>query len=352
MIAPGSPMARVGAALAHAEPDRVPLFLTTTMHGARELGLPIEEYFSRAEHVVEGQLRMQRRYRSDFYYPLMYAAAEYEAFGGTVLFRDDGPPNAGAPLIQWFDEIRRLEPPDPLNTPVLRRTLEVTSVLAEHAAGAIPVVGVAVSPFSLPVMQLGFEGYLRLLHENRELFWELMRVNEEFTVRWANLQLAAGATAIGYFDPLASPTIVQPELYRATGWKVACRTLRRIDGPTATHLASGRSLGVLDDVAGTGTQIVGVSAEEDLAEIKRQVAGRMVVLGNLNGVAMRRWSAAQAEAAVKHAIARGGPGGGFILADNHGEIPWQVPEEVLDAISAAVERWGRYPLDWVTQGEA
>jgi len=39
--------------------------------------------------------------------------------------------------------------------------------------------------------------------------------------------------------------------------------------------------------------------------------------------------------------------GGFILSDNHGEIPWQVPEEALLAVSEAVHTWGNYPLDWV-----
>ena len=38
---------RVLTTLGHQEPDRVPLFLLPTMHGARELGLSIKEYFSR-----------------------------------------------------------------------------------------------------------------------------------------------------------------------------------------------------------------------------------------------------------------------------------------------------------------
>jgi uroporphyrinogen decarboxylase len=50
---------------------------------------------------------------------------------------------------------------------------------------------------------------------------------------------------------------------------------------------------------------------------------------------------------VKGAIASAGPGGGFILCDNHGEIPCQVPDDVLLAISVAVHKWGRYPLTWV-----
>ena len=75
--------------------------------------------------------------------------------------------------------------------------------------------------------------------------------------------------------------------------------------------------------------------------------GRVTLLGNLNGIEMRRWTAAQAEVEVRRAIAKAGRGGGFLLGENHGEVPYLVPDEVLLAISAAAERWGRYPLDWI-----
>ena len=134
---------------------------------------------------------------------------------------------------------------------------------------------------------------------------------------------------------------------RQTRPTVARRTLPRIKGPTATHLASGRCLPIVADIAATGTAVIGVSGLEDLRELKAAAAGRVSLLGNLNGVAMRRWTARDAETAVKRAIAGAARGGGFVLADNHGEIPWQVPDEVLLAIREAVDRWGRYPLDWV-----
>jgi uroporphyrinogen decarboxylase len=69
------------------------------------------------------------------------------------------------------------------------------------------------------------------------------------------------------------------------------------------------------------------------------------VLGNLNGIEMRRWRAEETENKVREAIAQAGPGGGFILSDNHGEIPWQVSDETLLAIGETVRRWGSYPID-------
>jgi uroporphyrinogen decarboxylase len=339
-------MERVLTTLGHREPDRVPLFLLLSLHGARELGLPLREYFRSARHVVEGQSRLRARYGHDCYCALFYAAIEMEAWGGETRFFEDGPPNAEAPIVTHAGQIAGLEPPRVADCARLRQVLDAISGLHERAAGEVPVIGVAVSPYSLPVMQLGFDRYLDWQIEEPEAIERLWRINQEFCVEWANAQLQAGATAICYFDPLASPTITPPEVYRGAGWRIAQLTLARIAGPTATHLASGRCLPVIDLLAQTGTAAIGVSALEDLSEVKRACAGRIAVIGNLNGIEMRRWTPAEAEAAVKEAIAKAAPGGGFILSDNHGEIPWQVSGDTLMAVSEAVRQWGEYPLPW------
>jgi len=129
---------------------------------------------------------------------------------------------------------------------------------------------------------------------------------------------------------------------RAIGW---------FNGPAATHLASGRCLPILDDLAGTGTLAVGVSTSEDLGELKAACREKLGLVGNLNALEVRTWTPSQTEAEVKNATASAGPGGGCILSDNHGEIPWQVPDEVLAGIAEAVRRWGRYPLRWVGSGD-
>jgi len=339
-------MQRVLTSIGHREPDRVPLFLLFTMHGAKELGLPIGQYLSSSQHVAAGQIRLLEKFGHDCLYPFFYAAVETEAFGGEVLYFDDGPPNAGRPLLADLDAISRLTPPVVRDSPCLVRVLECERLLKAHAGDRVPIVGVVMSPFSLPVMQMGFERYLELIYERRDLFDRLMQINEAFCVAWANAQLEAGATAICYFDPVSSPTIIPPELYRQIGQPVAARTIARIKGPTATHFASGRTMAVIEDVVATGTAIIGASAIDDLAAVKHASRNRLTVLGNLNGIEMRNWSHAQAVAAVRAAIAAAGPGGGFILSDNHGEIPWQVPDDVLFAVAESARTWGTYPLAW------
>ena len=337
-------MQRVLTTLGHREPDRVPLFLLVTMHGAKELGLSIQDYFAKSEHVVEGQIRLRAKYGHDCLYAFFYAPVEVEAWGGEVIYAPDGPPNSGRPFITSADAINRLSPPDIKKTPCLAKVLKAIEIMKARTGDDCPVIGVVMSPFSAPVMQMGFEPYLDLMIERPDLFEKLMRINEDFCVTWANEQLAAGATAICYFDPVSSPTIVPRDSFMRTGFEVARRTLSRIKGPPATHLASGRVLPIIDDIIRTGAAAVGVSCLENLSEIKAACRGKISILGNLNGIEMRRWSVKEAEARVRETILQAGPGGGFILSDNHGEIPWPVPNETLTAIGEAARRYGTYPV--------
>lgn len=339
-----TPMERVLTTLSHKEPDRVPLFLLLTMHGAKELGLSIKDYFSKAENVAEGQIRLQKKYATDCYYPFFYAPIEVEAFGAEVIYREDGPPNSGLPIIKDLSDIKKLEAPRVSDSKVLHKVLKSIEILKEKSKGNIPIIGVSMSPFSLPVMQLGFEKYLELMHFHEDLFNHLMKINEAFCVDWANAQLAAGATAICYFDPVSSPTLIPKELYSRTGFQVAKRTIAKINGPIATHFASGDCLTLADLLPETGTAVVGVSTHENISELKHAYKNKLTVLGNLNGIEMRRWTKEEATNNVKEVIKKAAPGGGFILSDNHGEIPFQVKDETLLAITEAVKEYGPYPI--------
>jgi uroporphyrinogen decarboxylase len=338
---------RTMAAITHTEPDRVPLFLLLSLYGAKELQIPIKEYFEKSENVVNAQLKMKDKYKNDCIYTFSYAPVEIEAFGGEVIFVDDGPPNSGEPFIKSFEQISKIEVPIIKEAKCLKRVLDSTNMLKKAVGNETPIIGVVMSPFSLPVMQIGFEKYLELMYFRKDEFEKLMQINEEFCVLWANAQLEAGATAICYFDPLASPNIIEKEMYLKTGNKIAKRTISRINGPTATHLASGIALPVIDDIIGTGTAVLGFSASDDLVKIKKAAQNKICLLGNLNAVEMVNWGSEKIQEEVKNIISKAGIGGGLILSDNHGEIPLQVSEDILLEISEAVSQFGTYPLKLV-----
>ena len=146
---------RVLTTMGHKEPDRVPLFLFPTMHGAKELGLSLKEYFANPENVVEWQLRILRKYRHDCVTSFFYGAIDVEAWGADVIYSDDGPVNAGSPIIKKPEQITGLQLPDIKNNRSLQKVLTATEKLKAKVGGETPVIGVVISPFSLPVMQMG-----------------------------------------------------------------------------------------------------------------------------------------------------------------------------------------------------
>lgn len=337
-------MERVMTALGYQEPDRVPLFLNLTITGAKELEMSIKEYYASADHVVKGQLLMNKKYSNDMVTSFLYSAAEIEAWGGEVIFYEDGPPMSGEPFIDKIDDIFNMEVPDIKKMPGFLKSLEIIDKLKKNVHDETPVIGGVTAPFSLPVMQMGFENYLKLIYFRKDAFAHLMKINEAFCVAWANAQLEAGATAVGYANPLASPSIIERETYLSTGFEVDKRTISRIKGAVAINLASGITLPVIRDLTTTGIKAIHVSLEDDIVEAKKMAEKKAAILGNLNAVDMINWNKEKARKEVKDLIHKAAAGGGFVLTDNHGEIPWQVSEDVLLAIGEAVKEFGSYPL--------
>jgi len=194
-------------------------------------------------------------------------------------------------------------------------------------------------------MQMGFDKYLDLIYGDKALFNKLIEKNAKFCADYANAQLDAGATAICYFDPVSSNTIINRELFMETGFRIAKETIKKIKGPVVMHFASGRCEKIIDLLPQTGCAMIGVSTMDNLEKLKNSTYGKLSIAGNLNGIEMRNWTLKEAEEIVKKIIGIGAPGGGFILSDNHGEIPFQVPEEVLLKVSDTVLKFGKYPVN-------
>lgn len=334
---------RVGEALAGRAADRVPFFLPVTVLGARLLGVSIREYLSSPSLMVRGQLAWRDRLGHDAVTPFHSAAAEVTAFGGEIVYFDDGPPNAGQPPLELdADELLRLEPPRPEDAPLLRRGLDVTRGLAAAVGGEAIILGAAVGPFSLPAMQLGLPAWLTLLHERPDVAAHLARVNAAFCAAWGNAQLAAGASAILVFEPLASPDLMEPARWRALGAPATRAAIAGIRGGVLLGFGSAPAQAVAAEALELGPAALVGGVGDDLAALKAACRGRALLIGGLDSLPLASGGPDAAQAAVRHALRAAGPGGGFLLSESHGEVPWSTPDETLLAAADAVRRWGRY----------
>jgi uroporphyrinogen decarboxylase len=335
-------MERILNTISIKEVDRIPFILTLTHHGAKELGISIEKYYSAPENVIKGQKILQEKYQHDAVMGANYFAFEIEPFGGEVIFSLDGPPNTGKPPLANKELINSLEVPDFDHLKSYQNTLSIIQGLKVAYGNTMPIVGGVISPFSIPIPQMGFDKYIELLYLSPDEFKVLMKINIEYCTKWANAQLAAGATFIAYFDPMASTDMIPRDLFLKTGYNVAKDTFAGFNGPYAYHFTSGRATNTFGDVSTLNPLVIGISAKDQIKDLIQAYPKGPTVLGNLSGINMVNWSKNYAEKQVKSIIDEVKPLGKFILADNHGEIPYAVSNETLKGISDGIDKYGRF----------
>ena len=308
--------------------------------------MPLPQYLRDPAAMAEGQARLLERYGHDCVYAFAYGAAEAEAFGAEVENFENGSPNVARPPLTSASEIGALAPPDPEAYEALQRTLELIRLLAGRFKGRVPILADVIGPLGLPAMLLGMEAWLELLlFGDAGLRDHMLAVSEAFCLRWAGAQIAAGADAVGYFEPVASPEITTPEQLRSFALPALRRVAKQAPAPLVFSTAGARNLSLVPELADAGAACIVASAADNLREVKREAQGKIAVAGNLNNIAMVTWDAPEAERQVERCIEAAGAGGGYLLSDQHGEIAWQTRPEVLSAIVEAAHRWGTYPVE-------
>ncbi|MBD3157169.1 MAG: hypothetical protein GF309_00140 [Candidatus Lokiarchaeota archaeon] len=336
------PIERVATTLKHEEPDKVPIFILTTVHGAHAVGKSYGDYFSNAELLAKGQLKLQEQLGHDCLYPFFYAAKEVEAFGGEACVKTHGPPEAGEPVFESAEDLRATELPEPTSD-VFDPIIEAQRILYDAKGDSVPIINAIVAPFSLPVMLLGFENWIECIVSRPDFAKEIVERLLEYSVQLSNYLFENHATALAYFNPVATGQITSLVEYRHLSLEVDKKYYRKVEGPCIYALAGSKSRSILPTlVEEIGIPGVTVSSNDDLKEIKREYGKKTTLVGNLDNLAMASWSAEEAKAQVKRCIDSAAEGGGYVICDHHGDIPENVPNELLEELVKARNRWGRY----------
>ncbi|MHA2364276.1 MAG: uroporphyrinogen decarboxylase family protein [Candidatus Hodarchaeales archaeon] len=336
------PIDRVVTTIQNKEPDKVPLFLFFTVHGAKELDLSFPEYYNSGLNVAKGQLKLQEKFNHDCLNAFFYAAVEHKAFGGDVSFKKNGPPVSGKPVFNKVEDLLATELPTP-EAEVFDLIIKAQKQLFEEKGDEIPIINSIIAPFSLPIMLLGFEKWIDIIVFHPEIAKEVVKYLSGYSIPLANYLLENHATALGYFNPLASPQMVNIERdYKNISFDTCKNFFSSLKGLAVYGLAGARTEEVLKYLIEINVPGVMISSSDNLGKIKLEYGSKINLIGNLNNIEMIRWDKKQTEEEIKRCVEEGATGGGYILSDHHGDLPLLVKDETLYNIVEMRNLLGNY----------
>jgi uroporphyrinogen decarboxylase len=338
-------MERLVAAIKGEKSDRIPVFCNLLDQGAMELGISIREYYSKGEHVAEGQLRMRERYGHDNVWSLFYVGKEAELLGcRKIRYAEDGPPNVEDFVIKCYDDIAGLRVPAELKEhPAFREELSCLEILKREVGGRYPICAYITSTMTLPVLLMGMEKWLELLFTGPAgVRDELLERCHEFFVKEINAYRDAGADCLVYSNPFGSTDTVPMKYFLEHSLPWIEKDIKAVGtAGIVYYCGTSRFNRVIDTVLErTGIGVYYLSPLDDVAEGKRIIAGRGLTCGVINDLRLIDWSGEEIRTEVKRLIAAGMPGGKFLFGTC--VMPYQIPEENIRTMLEAAYEFGSY----------
>ncbi len=335
---------RCVAAVKFQKPDRFPVLPVLLMQGAKELNLPLERYFSKGEFIARGQLRLLDKFGHDGVLGFPHVVEDVLPFGAGLRYFDDGPPSVDRMCIRKFEEISQMVVPEPGNHPQLKQTLQAIEMLAREVKGKKLIVGAVIGPFSLPSMLMGTEKYMRLLFGDpeafRRYFSRLMEICSEFSARWANMQLQAGADLIVVADGIGSGTILRRHECQELALPVNIKFFKQINGLIGYEFV-GDAEPIIDLYKNQGPAVFLVGSSDSMVFCRKKLGKTAALMGNINNIKLLRWAPERVEFEIKKMLQPHSLSDGIIVSNQGPEIPYHVPEENIRAMVKAVEKFSK-----------
>lgn len=186
------------------------------------------------------------------------------------------------------------------------------------------LIGIMNGPFTLALMEMGYENMCYAVFEDPELISDLMERCNTFVITAARKMLEAGADGILLAEDLAHAhgPFFRPEYMRQYIFphiKAAVTAVHEAGGCCILH-SCGNITEILEDVIDTGVDALNplqVSAGMDLKQVKETCGDRITLIGNLDSTNLLPYGTPEEiRAEVRRILAIGAPGGRFVFCSD------------------------------------
>ena len=270
-----------------------------------------------------------------------------DAMGLGLYFQAGEGPKFERP-VQTADAIRALRVPDVEKS--LGYVFDAVRTIRRELNAKVPLIGFAGSPFTCGTYMVEggssreFPTIKGLAREAPEALDRLMDVVAETTIEYLNAQIDAGAQAVQVFDTWGAA--LGPDDFRrfslASMQKIVDGLTREKDGRRVPVILFTKGAGpLLEDLAQTGCDALGVDWTTDLATAREYVGDKVALQGNLDPATLRESPEAIRDGVAK-TLASYGDGPGHVFNLGHGITPDIDPDNVSVLVDAVHELSPKY----------
>jgi MtaA/CmuA family methyltransferase len=267
--------------------DRVPVFPLLMFFAQKRLGVTYREFATDGEVTAEAQLAMAARFDIDAITACTDAFRLAADLGAQMVFPEDKPPFAAAPIIRSSADLARLPKPNPTarGSRMGDRCL-ACGEMARHTNGETLVLGWVDMPFAEACSLCGLSEFMVMLYDSPTLAHRVLEFLTSRVIDFALAQAATGIDGVGAGDAAAS--LVSPEHYREFAQPYERRVVEAVHGAgklLKLHIC-GNTSALLDDMAAVGADLYNVDHLVDLAAARQAYGDRgLCYKGNLDPVA-------------------------------------------------------------------
>ncbi len=323
---------RVMCALAGEQPDRVPFCEGSIASNiAREVAgvdRNLEEW------------EISTLFHRDVLVPILFPPYFAEM---KLLDDDDDQPTISQGLLRTRADLERMVFPDP-NDPALYA--HVKKVLENK--GDFPVAAAIKQGVASTLVSMGMEAFSYALADDPDFIREVLKRYGDWQIVVTENLISMGVDFLWCYDDIAfkSGPLCSPRVFRKFLLPAFQRHAETITIPWVFH-SDGNLMPVIDDILSLKPTAIHPlePGPMDLAKVKEKLGKKVCLIGNVSVDRLSRGTPEEIDAIVKDCIKTAGPGGGYMISSSN-SIPRYAKTENVVAMANAIQKYGKYPLQF------
>ncbi len=327
----------VNAALNGERPERVPVSIVSTAWVYNYYGQTLREVDHDPQKMAQAWLAFDRDFDADTVCPMFSPMIIPEYYGSKLKFPEGGFPIVIEPAIEGPSDLDKLDEFDSQRDSRVQAAIDCVSKVVDEVGDSKFIWLVCIGPISNVSRLMDTQLIMESLIENPDFVHDLFQRSVDIWKTALEPFLNLGVDAIDFSDPVASPDLVSPRMYRRffQGYDRQVASWIQKNDVHAIYHVCGDVFRIIQDMKETGAHGLSIDSPLDLAAA-REMLPDATFIGNVDpaNVIMNGTEAEVLEAS-KTAMRDAGTNGPMVLAPGCDVPPTSPPQNIHAMIKAA-----------------